>query len=143
MPKDIDPVAGTVRVLHGKGDRARTIGLDPGAMAVVSQWVDRRKALGLNGRQVLICTLEGGLVHPTYVRVLLKRLARKAGIEKRVHPHGLRHTHAAELAAEGVPMNVVQKQLGHASLAVTSRYLDHVAPQALIERLRQREWALN
>jgi len=112
-------------------------------MAVVSQWVDRRKALGLNGRQVLICTLKGGPVHPTYVRVLLRRLAEKAGIEKRVHPHGLRHTHAAELAAEGAPMNVVQKQLGHASLAVTSRYLDHVAPQALIDRLREREWSVD
>jgi Phage integrase family len=44
--------------------------------------------------------------------MLLSRLAAKAGIEKRVHPHGLRHTHAAELAAEGMPLNFVQAQLG-------------------------------
>lgn len=37
-----------------------------------------------------------------------------------VHAHGLRHTHAAELAHEGKPMNLIQAQLGHASLAVTS-----------------------
>ena len=47
------------------------------------------------------------------MRALLPRLARKAG----VHAHGLRHSHAAELAAEGFPVNLVQAQLGHASLA--------------------------
>ena len=34
---------------------------------------------------------------PEYVRQVLHRLGDRAGIEKRVHPHGLRHTHAAEL----------------------------------------------
>ncbi len=46
-----------------------------------------------------------------YVRALLPRLARKAGVEKRVHAHGLRHSHAAELAVEGFPVNLVQAQL--------------------------------
>jgi site-specific recombinase XerD len=55
-----------------------------------------------------------------------------AGLEKRVHPHGLRHTHAAELAREGVPINVIRDQLGHSSLAVTDRYLRDVAPADLI-----------
>jgi integrase len=72
----------------------------------------------------------------------VKRLAAKAGIEKRVHPHGLRHTHAAELAREGVPMNVIQAQLGHSSLATTSRYLAHVAPQHVVEAMKAREWEL-
>jgi integrase/recombinase XerD len=62
----------------------------------------------------------------------MPRLARRAGIEKRVHPHGLRHTHAAELALEGQPMNLIQAQLGHSSLATTSRYLAHIAPAELV-----------
>ena len=73
-----------------------------------------------------------------YVRALMPRLARKAGIEKRVHAHGLRHTHAAELAMEGKPVNLIQAQLGHASLAVTSTYLAHIAPVQLIEAMRGR-----
>jgi site-specific recombinase XerD len=36
-----------------------------------------------------------------YVRQLLPRLARRAGIEKRVHAHGLRHTHALDLVTAG------------------------------------------
>ena len=48
-----------------------------------------------------------------YVRTLLPRLARKAGIDKRVHAHGLSHTHAFELAGEGTPLHVIQAQFGH------------------------------
>ena len=58
----------------------------------------------------------------------------------RVHPHGLRHTHAAELAAENVPINVIQAQLGHSNAATTSRYIQHIAPQQLINTIRKREW---
>jgi site-specific recombinase XerD len=47
-----------------------------------------------------------------YVRALLGRLGAAAGIDKRLHPHGLRHTHAVELAAEGVPVNVISASSG-------------------------------
>ena len=71
------------------------------------------------------------------------RLAKKAGIEKRVHPHGLRHTYAYELAvAEGKPAPLIQAALGHSSLATTDRYLRHIAPAELIETMRSREWSL-
>ncbi len=115
--KDLDRDAGTIRVLHGKGDRARTVGLDPTAFAVIDRWLDRRSSLGINSRALLFCTLDGKPLATAYVRALLPRLAKRAGIEKRVHAHGLRHTHAAELAREGVPVNMIQAQLGHACAA--------------------------
>lgn len=141
-PKDVDAAAGTITVLHGKGDRRRTVGLDDGAFDVVARWLERRQALSLTGRQPLFCTLDGRSLQSSYVRALLPRLARKAGLAKRVHPHGLRHTHAAELAAEGKPVNLIQAQLGHASLATTDRYLRHIAPRELVETMRAREWSL-
>lgn len=140
--KDLDRREGTVRVLHGKGDRARTIGLDPTAFSMLERWLDRRAELGINGRRRLFCTLHGEPLAAPYVRALLPRLARKAGIEKRVHAHGLRHTHAAELAREGVPMNVIQAQLGHSSLATTDRYIRHIAPEEVIGAMRARRWEL-
>jgi len=139
-PKDLDRQAGTVRVLHGKGDRARTVGLDPQAFAVLERWLDKRAARGINGHAPIFCTLKGRPVSTSYVRVLLPRLARKAKIEKRVHPHGLRHTHAAELAREGVPARLIQEQLGHGSLQTTDAYLKRIAPQELIEAMQRREW---
>jgi len=76
----------------------------------------------------------------TYVRTMLGRKARRAGIEKRVHQHGLRHTMATEMRAEGVDIGVIGKQLGHSSIATTATYLDHVAPAAVIEAMRRRTW---
>lgn len=141
-PKDLDRAAGTVTVLRGKGGTRRTIGLDPGAFAVVERWLDVRAKRGLSRRAPIICTLKGKPVASAYVRVLMPRLARRAGLEKRVHAHGLRHTHAAELALEGHPMNLIQAQLGHASLATTSRYLAHIAPAQLITAMRGRTWSV-
>jgi site-specific recombinase XerD len=141
-PKDVDAAAGTVTVLHGKGDQRRTVGLDAGAFAVLERWQEVRRQQGIGPRRRLFCTLQGAPVDPSYVRKLLHRLGAKAGIEKRVHPHGLRHTHAFELAGEGVPANLVQAQLGHNSLATTDRYLRHIAPQQLIEAMRGRDWTL-
>ncbi len=139
-PKDLDADAGSIRVLEGKGSKARTVGLDPASFAVIQRWMDERKRRCINGHALLLCTLKGKPLEAAYVRALFKRLAKKAGIEKRVHPHGLRHSHAAQLAREGLPVNVIQAQLGHSSLATTSLYLDHIAPQQLIEIMKSRKW---
>jgi site-specific recombinase XerD len=127
-------------VLHGKGAKARTVGLDPGAMAIIERWLDVRAGLGINGRSPLFCTLGGDPISTGYVRILLPRLARKAGIQKRVHAHGLRHNHAAELRAEGVDVAIISRQLGHENLLTTVRYLDHIAPLEVIETIRRRDW---
>jgi len=126
---DITPES--VRVLHGKGDKARTVGVDSETAAVVAHWLDRRKALGLTARQPLFCDLQGNSLHTNAVRELLKRLATKAGIVKRVHPHGFRHTFAAH-AAKQLPIHYVQQALGHSSLEVTSRYVNHLGSEAVV-----------
>jgi integrase len=73
--------------------------------------------------------------------ITLHRLGHAAGIAKRVHPHGLRHTHAAELRAEGIDIGIISKQLGHTSIATTARYLDHIAPVAVIAIIAGRSWS--
>ena len=143
QPKDLDRSSGTVRVLRGKGTKARAVGLDEGAFAIVERWLDVRDHRGINGRnRPLFCTLDGKAVEASYVRQMLKRMASRAGIEKRVHPHGLRHTGASELLSEGVDVGVISKQLGHKSIATTARYLDHISPQRVIDTMRQRSWEL-
>ncbi|MGB2985596.1 MAG: site-specific integrase [Phycisphaerae bacterium] len=149
-PKDLDLTDGCIRVLNGKGGRSRTVGLDPGAAAVIERWLDARSrisldptgqsGLALGGRHPVFCTLRGDSMAAAYVRVMLKRLAVRAGIDKRVHAHGLRHTHAAQLRAEGVDIAIISRQLGHTSITTTARYLDHIAPTAVIEAMRRRSW---
>ena len=140
--KDLDRKAGTVRVLHGKGDKARTVGLDDGAWAILELWLQSRQRLGLSGRCPLFCTLKGEPLLASYCRNLFARLGKKAGIDKRVHPHGLRHTGAAELRAEGVDIGVISRQLGHSSIATTARYLDHLSPQQVVDAMKRRVWSV-
>jgi integrase/recombinase XerD len=133
-PSDVDLAKHSIRLLDTKSGHAQTRGFHPSADDALARWLDTRKALGIkNGR--LFCTLEGGPVSDDYVRGLLKRLARKAGIEKRVHPHGLRHTFAVELEAAGTPVTTISKLLGHSSVAVTARYLDHLTNSQAVAAL--------
>lgn len=144
-PSDVDTQEGVVRVRHGKGDRARTVGLDPGGAALLDRWLDRRKSLGLNGRHLIFATYETGKVgqplDPRYVRAALARLGGRADLDKRVHPHGLRHSLAFDLAQRGTPTHQIQAQLGHASLAVTDRYVRHLMPADVVAVMRGRDWA--
>ena len=138
--RDVDLEAGTIRVRHGKGDKSRTVGVDEQTAALLARWIDRRKGLSPGARSPVFCTLKGGRLDTSYVRHLLPRLAARAGIARRVHAHGLRHTYAAELARERTPINVIRDALGHTSLAVTDRYLRDVAPIHVIDTMRARRW---
>jgi site-specific recombinase XerD len=139
-PKDVDPVGGTIRVLFGKRGYARTVGVDPGAMAIVMEWMGTRARLGYPQTAPLFCTASGRQITSAYIRRLLPQLGRKAGVFKRVHAHGFRHTHAAQLRSEGVDTGISSKQLGHVSITTTARYLDHIAPFAVVEVMRKRTW---
>jgi len=138
--RDVDLQAGSLRVRHGKGDRSRTVGVDEQTAAMLARWIDRRRKLSPGARAPVFCTLAGGRIDTSYVRHLLPRLAAKAGLDRRVHAHGLRHTYASELARERTPINVIRDALGHTSLAVTDRYLRDVAPMHVIDTIRARRW---
>ena len=144
-PKDVDLERGQISVLHGKGDRWRVIGLDAGACSIVERWTVERRELGLTGREPLFCVISkptlGQPLASSYVRELLHKLGDKAGLEKRVHPHGLRHSYATYLADRpDVPLRTIQTMLGHSSLATTERYLHRLNPAAELELIRSLDW---
>jgi site-specific recombinase XerD len=126
-PADVDLGRHSIRLLDTKSGKAQTRGFHPSAEDALARWLDTRKALGVgnHGRR-LFCTLDSGPLSEDYVRAMLRRLAAKAEITKRVHPHGFRHTFAVELEAAGTPVTTISKLLGHSSVAVTARYLDHL-----------------
>lgn len=148
---DVDLDGGVIRIRPGGPavslgstagtGRDRIAGIDHGGLAIIEAWLAARAALGLAEGSPLFCTLSGGPLQPAYVRQLLPRLAEKAGLAKRVHAQGLRYSHAVELAAEGLPAEVIQAQLGHESLASTGRYLRRVPPRDRIGALQRRKWS--
>ena len=142
--KDLQQVEGEIRVLHGKGDKFRTCQMDAESWIELRPWLERRARLGLDWRHPLFCTVSGGgpgkALAPGDVREALRRAANRAGIAKRVHPHGLRHTLAYELAREGVPLPVIKAQLGHSSIATTHTYVQRLAPGEIEKYMKGRTW---
>ena len=67
-----------------------------------------------------------------------RAVAAKAGVRRRFAPHQLRHAHALELAREGVPLNIIQRQLGHTNLGTTSIYLQSIDPEEILSAVRAR-----
>jgi site-specific recombinase XerD len=69
----------------------------------------------------------GGVLRPLAVLRIVRRSARRAGIELPVSPHWFRHAHASHALDRGAPIHLVQATLGHASITTTGRYL-HARP---------------
>jgi len=145
--RDVNLQAGTVRVREGKGRKARLVAIDPMASSVVENWLSKRVELGIGRSAPLFCQITKGRVgkplQSSYVRHLLKRLGQRADIDKRTHPHGLRHSYASGLSAEGVNPHHIQQMLGHANLATTSRYISALNPKDALDAVRAREWSLD
>ena len=124
-PANVNLTTHDIRLLATKAGRAQTRGIHPSADDAILRWLDTRKDLSIKGG-TLFCRLDGGRMSEQYVRHLIQRLGGRAGIDKRVHPHMLRHTFAYELHRGGQPLAVISKLLGHSNLTVTARYLDHL-----------------
>ena len=134
-PKDIDFDSKTVRVLHGKGDKSRTVGVGDEAIALLNTWLVTRKPYASNHRTIFCLITKGKKGEPietSYMRHLVKRLAIKAGIDKRVHPHAFRYTGATHLRDRETPLAVIKEQLGHSRISTTDIYLRDVRQDDVI-----------
>ena len=83
-------------------------------------------------------TASGRSLTQGYLRREIPELGRAAGIHKRVHAHGFRHTHASELWAEGIDIAVIKRQLGHSSLLTTIKYVNHIEPESVVRVIVRR-----
>jgi site-specific recombinase XerD len=136
---DLDVDRGAVLVRHGKGDKRREVGMDRWAWSQLQPWLKLRRELPV-GR--LFCVLRGPTkgdpCAPAGIRAQLHRTALAAGVRRRFAPHQLRHAHAVEMSREGISVIVIQRQLGHADLAITSRYLRGIDNTEIIQAVHQR-----
>ena len=71
-------------------------------------------------------------------RAELRRTAAAAGVRRRFAPDQLPHGRAVEMAREGAPLIVVQRQLGHSNLGITSLYLQGIDSGEIIETVHAR-----
>jgi site-specific recombinase XerD len=136
---DLDRRRGSILVRRGKGGRRREIGMDDWGWQELEPWLSARVALPIGP---LFCVINGRTRGrpwtTTGARAELRRAAARAGVRRRFAPHQLRHAHAVEMAREGVPLIVIQRQLGHSNLGITSVYLQGIDNAEIIETVHAR-----
>jgi len=136
---DLDPAEGSVLVRHGKNGKRREVGMDAWGWQQLEAWRTVRLDMRVGA---LLCVIAGPTQgrpwSATAARATLRRLAVDAGVRRRFAPHQLRHAHAVEMAREGVPLNVIQLQLGHANLGITSVYLQGIDHSEIIRIVHSR-----
>ena len=130
---DLDLDEGII-VIKGKGSRQRLALLpDSRSRKLLRSYLYRR--ISVAGGQDLFLNVFGEPLSTQGVAYAVSRLAEKAGIEKRVTPHMLRHTAATLLLRNGADIRIVQEFLGHASILTTQRYT-HVTKEHMAHTLQ-------
>lgn len=136
---DLDHDRGAILVRSGKGGKRREVGMDRWTWDQLQLWLEVRAGLPVGA---LFCILRGPTrgrpCAPAGIRAQLHRTAEQAGVRRRFAPHQLRHAHAVEMSREGVPLVVIQRQLGHADLGITSTYLRGIDNTEIIHAVHQR-----
>jgi site-specific recombinase XerD len=128
--KDIDLNSGKVMVRQGKGAKDRTLWTGEHNLAALVAWRDRQASECGGSPQIVFTTKKGDKLDPRYIQRMVKRYAVKAGIEKDITPHTLRHSFATDLYRETTNIRLTQKALGHANLATTQIYT-HIVDEEL------------
>jgi integrase len=122
---------------YDRGKLPREVGLDPKAEAILAAWLEVR------GPEPgpIFTTSNGGRLQTSHVRRLMKTLAKRAGIDQRVHPHALRHTFACEVYREQ-PDRIVELMLalGHTKITTTQRYLQGIGANDVVAVTTRRVW---
>ena len=122
----IDSKRMLIRVEQGKGKKDRYVMLSPRLLEVLRTWwrAERPKDWLFPGWRI------GQHMRPAALQLACKEAAKRAGIDKRVTVHTLRHSFATHLLENGTDIRVIQTLLGHSRIDTTARYTQ-VSPQLI------------
>lgn len=129
---DLDETSGSILIRHGKGNKTATIKMAAWAWPFLAEWRDMRADLP-NPDGPLLCVIGSGqhFIGPTAgnawagtsVRAEVRKIARAAGVKRRVAPHQLRHAWAVQAYQATVPLRAIQLHLRHENIGITDTYL--------------------
>ena len=123
---------GFVRVM-GKGRKERLVPISKEAIKQLNFWfIDRNAMQNIKKGEehIVFLNRRGGRLTRTMILIMIKDLGIKAGIQKTISPHTLRHSFATCLLEGGADLRVIQAMLGHESIGTTEIYT-HVNKQRL------------
>jgi hypothetical protein len=115
---DLDWEVGSIKIRESGAARERTLLLDQADLMLLKSWLDIRPV----NSELFFTTLDGSGLKDRYIREMIKRLARKAGINKDVYPHLLRYTFAVDFIRETRDIKLLQEAMGHREASATQIY---------------------
>ncbi|SKC57438.1 tyrosine-type recombinase/integrase [Maledivibacter halophilus] len=118
--EEVDLENRVVHIIEGKGGKDRDIPISDKLHSLLKNYLENIREAESDRFFALERT---GKVSPTYVNRLINEAVDEIGLEKEVSAHVLRHSFGTNLLEKGASVVSIQKLLGHASLAVTTRYL--------------------
>jgi integrase/recombinase XerD len=129
--ENLDLEQGFIRVI-GKGNKQRLVPVGSGARAALERYLSaaRPELVGKKTGGEVFLSVRGRKLTNQRIWQLLGDLARRAGLEKEVHPHMLRHSFATHLLQGGADLRIIQEMLGHADISTTQIYT-HVDTRGL------------
>jgi integrase/recombinase XerD len=126
--EDVDFSENVIHVKSGKGDKDRMVVVDSRVMEVLKEYLRNEK----RNEGYVFMSRKRTRITPTHVERIVRYYAGKAGINKKVTPHVIRHTFATALLRNGADIRFIQQILGHSSVATTQIYT-HVNDEVLKE----------
>ena len=116
--EDINFNTNEVRILHGKGDKPRTVYMNDVAKRHLVEYLQSRT----DDTKYLIVTKHGVVnrLHPESVRGSLHKLEEISGVTN-IHPHRFRKTLGTNMSKHGIPLEVIQQVLGHSDINTTKK----------------------
>lgn len=120
--KDIDMKEMVIKVL-GKGNKERIVLYNNHTSDALKKYLDAGyHDFNKKNSGYLILNKDGDKLSERYIRKIIDKLVRKAGLNLKVSPHTIRHTFATDMLEEGADLVTVKELLGHESLNTTSIY---------------------
>ncbi|WP_273412841.1 site-specific tyrosine recombinase XerD [Corynebacterium appendicis] len=117
----------------GKGDKQRIVPVGGAAQRALEAYLVRgRPALTTGKSHAVFLNKRGGALSRQSSWTIIKDAASRAGLDKAISPHTMRHSFATHLLEGGADVRTVQELLGHASVTTTQIYT-HVSPENLRE----------
>ncbi len=117
--ENIDFINEEIKVF-GKGSKERIAPIGGAVLNLLKEYLKQLKTY--DAGKTLFINRNKGRLTPRSVEIMIIKYARRAGIEKKVTPHTLRHSFATHLLDRGADLRAVQELLGHANLSTTQIY---------------------
>ena len=126
---DLDLTAGTLFIRHGKGGRSRVVPIGRTATTTLLDYLQHARSgfMQKPGVTALFlaathCGTTGQRLSKASIREIVREAARKAGIDRRINPHAIRHACATHMLRAGADLRHIQQLLGHSRIDTTEIY---------------------